>query len=379
MVKAQPAARVWLVQFSAPWYGFVGRAFGIAFLNLITIGLYKPYGLTRTRTALYRNIYIGKDPLDYTGSPRDLGRVTFYPSLAFLVLLLVPGILQFMTSWQVAIAIGVLQMLLLVYYSRYLEYRNKQYEWDNISWRGQSFAATGSALTYANTTFALALLSWITLGAAAPWRRVWALRYHYNNLFYSCHAVTCNLTVGPYLLRYYLGWIAALAGWAYLARYGWVEAVVPVKAILAGGAADPSMASAIDPALFAGDMPGGGDPGSMAEVGTFIHALTLAFILLPAGLVWQRLCLAAYDIALQRGLAASVSLAGSGLRFEGSLLGFASLNTGALLLNFVFANLTRPFTTYARLRYLARHTVVTSPEVLENALKPPIKPPVRNS
>jgi uncharacterized membrane protein YjgN (DUF898 family) len=372
MVRAHPAARVWLVQFSAPWYGFAGRAFGIALLNLITIGLYKPYGLTRTRTALYSNIYIGKDPLVYSGSASGLSRVTFYPSLAFLFLLLGPGVLQFMLSWQMAVGIGVLQFLLIAYYNRYLEYRNKQYEWDNLSWRGLSFTTTGEAHTYATTSFALGLLNWLTLGAGAPWRRIWALRYHYSHLFYGRLPVSCTLDPKPYLLRYYAGWVLALSGWCYLARYGWSEGVVPVRAILAGGTADPAMASAVDPALFAGGIPGGADSTTMAEVGTFMHALTLSFILLPAGLLWQKLCLAAYEIKLQRGLCASLSLAGSSLRFEGSLFGYGLLNTVTLLLNFIFANLTRPFTTYARLRYLARHTVVTAPEALENALKPPV-------
>ena len=52
------------VEFTARWANYVGMAFGVALLNLITIGIYKPYGLTRIRRALYRQIYVGKETLD---------------------------------------------------------------------------------------------------------------------------------------------------------------------------------------------------------------------------------------------------------------------------------------------------------------------------
>ncbi len=375
-----PNARVLLIQFTAPWHSFVGQAFGIAFLNLLTLGLYKPYGLTRLRRALYRQIYIGRDPLRYDGTARDLGRVTFYPALAALFLLLGPGIIQFYVAWPVAVGIGLVQLLVLIYYSKYLAYRNHQYAISQISWQGYPFSLSGAAGPVARRAFGLSLLNVLTVGALGVWQRISLTRLYYCGLHLGRHAITCQLSARSLVRPYYIGWVLVLLGWGLISWYGWHDGVQPVLSLLQGGPANPDMARAVNPALFTNPTLGGAmDSQTAAELGTFMHALILSFWLIPSGLLWQRLCLTAYELAYWRSLADGLRLGGSRLRFDGSWLGLAGLDSATLLLNMFFVNLTRPFTTYARLRYFSRHLVVTGPESLENILKPNVSPAVSDS
>lgn len=368
-----PASRPIFFGFTASWYGFAGRAFGIALLNLVTLGLYKPYGLTRVRRALYGSIHIGPAPLHYEGTARALARVTLYPSLALLVLLLVPAIVQFMTSWQIAVGISVLQLLLLFFYADYLRGLNRQYEVSQLTWRGYSLSLELAPWRYAAMSFFSRWANWLTLGALAPWRRLWLERELYRDLRFGRHAIRFAPDPSALWVPYYVGWLLALAGWVWCSWYGWQHAVVPVQALLAGGAADPAMAHTVDPALFA--PPGMGAPGgdTMAQMGTWLRAFTLAFILIPAGILWQQLCLSIYEWRWWQTFCDGLQLQESQIRFDGGWWGLYWRNAIALLLNMITTNLTRPFTSFSRLRFFTHYLCITKPESLEKLFIPPAR------
>lgn len=351
------------VEFSARWANYAGMAFGVALLNLITIGIYKPYGLTRIRRALYRQIFVGKDTLDYSGDASSLSRSTFYPSLALLSLLLGPGILQFYVSMELAAAIGVVQMLLLVAFSQYLVFCQKTYELGQISWRGLSFSLDGSALRYMGQSCLAQFLKLISLGFYAPFARIKLDRQIYDQLHFGRHKVACTISPRPLLPLYIIGWIATLAGLAGAGYYYWINGLQPALIVINGGEADPAMASQVDPSTFSGgDMGGIGggapDPQSMAQLGTLLHALFLAFSVYPLWVSWRQICLAPYEIAYWRHLAENLKAGPYRLRFEGGILRLILLNVISFQLNFFTANLSRPFTTFAKIRYFCSSTLV---------------------
>jgi len=365
-----PRPKIMPVALAARWPGFVGLAFGIALLNLLTIGLYKPYGVTRARRALYREIYVGRDPLAYEGDARSLSRVTFYPSLAFLVMLLVPGVVQIWVDWQSAVLIGVLQLVGIMAYYQYLAFLSRQYELSQISWRGYGFTLNGSAFAYMRGALTGTCLNILTLGVLAPRRRTALAELQYGDMHYGRHQVRFNLDGDDLWVPYLLGWALSWLGWAIGLVYYWRVALVPLRLLLEGGTADPAMAQAVDPAMFSGEMGGAPDQATLAEMGTYMNALTLSFIVLPAVLLWQKLALAWYEHCWWSRFFAAFQLGETSLRYDGSALVLCALNCMSWALNMFTANLTRPFTTYMKLRFFTANVVVTNPEPLESLIKP---------
>ena len=337
---------------------YAGLAFSIAFLNFLTIGLYKPYGLTRMRRALYNRITVGGEALAYVGDAKGQGRVTFYPSLALLFLLVGPGVLQFYVDFSAAIAIGVVQLGMLVVFAHYLAYRARQYELMSVEWRGQPFYLTGSAATYMWAAFGLQVANLLTLGFITPWRRVKLAELQYQPLHHGNVAIKAAFTSKPLWLPYLLGWLAALVGTAVLGYFFWQSAGGPAWQLYHGGPVNPAMAAEVQ-GIGAG-VPGGADPIAMAELGTWLHLLFGIFIYYPLWRLLRLACFAVYEAAYWRQLAAALSCGPLGLRFDGSVMGLLMLNAVSYVANFFTANLTRPFTTYQKARYFVGALTVTN-------------------
>lgn len=347
------------ISFNRKLTSYVGMAFGIAFLNLITIGLYKPYGLTKVRRALYNNITVGADSLEYTGDAASLSRVTFYPSLAVLFAMIVPGVLSFMfESWTPIIVINVAQLFLIAAAYYYLGFRQRQYELSQIGWRGQSFTLMGSGGSNMGRAFGLQLANLLTFGLISPWRRVQLAQREFGQLYHGRTPMTCTLEVAPLLPLYLLGWLGSMAGLVVACLYAWNEALAPAWHLYNGGAVDLSAAPAMDASMFGGGEMGAADPQALAELGVYMNALFVPFMVYPVWVVWRMLCLCPYEARWWQELADSLALGNLSVRFEGNALGLFVLNAISFSFNFMLANLTRPFTTYFRIRYFCTHLLV---------------------
>lgn len=367
--------RTWFLQFDVSRWRYAGMAFGISFLNLLTIGVYKPYGLTRIRKALYDNIYIGKFALTYTGTARTLSRKSFYPSLALLFLLIVPGLLSFALDWIGIAVISVLQLLMLVAYAEYLKFLSLRYELEQTSWRGLALTVGGSPWHYMQTSLLFQLGNLLTLGLLAPWRRVGLARITHGDLLLGRFPVGANFSVKPLLLTYLPGWALSLAGFAYGSWYYWKNAIIPLQTVLNGGAADPAMGAQMDPALFSGGMPTGAvDPATLAEIGVYYNAAVLFLTLFPLWQAWRIICLSPYEAAWWKHFFSGFTVVGASPRFEGDWLGLCGRGLVSFCCNFLTCNLSRPFTTYARIRYFVTHTIITGADSLEASLRAGARP-----
>lgn len=359
------------ITFARGWAGYSGLAFSIAFLNLITFGLYKPYGLTHMRRALYDGIAVGGHPLAYTGDARSLSRVSFYPSLAFLFLLLVPGVLQFMVSFTTALWIGVGQMLLVMLFYQYREFLERQYHLSQISWRGESFTLNGSAFRSMLISFAFQLAGLCTFGFSSLWRRVWLARRDYDGLYYGRTRMSCTISVRPLLPAYLIGWVLAVAGlyvlWQWLREDALLVWNDMLKPLLGGaGAAAGAMGGSAPPDFYGGALGGGlpgmdmmGDPESAAAaLSAKVNALFTVLLAWPLWVSWRMVCLSVYEARWWRMLADSLSLGPYRLSIESEPFWLTLLNLLVFNLNFMMANLTRPFTTWFRIRYFCNRSVV---------------------
>jgi len=357
------------VSFDRTWSGFAGLAFGVSLLNLFTAGLYKPYGLTRIRKALYKNIYINGDALDYTGDAKSLSQVSFYPSLAFLFLLIVPSVLQFMVSLETAVAIGIAQMLLVVAFYQYRGFLERQYELSQISWRGQSFTMTGSAYKSMWCALGFQMSGLLTLGLTGLWRRLWLARRDYGGLYYGRTRVECTVSVKPLLLYFITGGVFSIIGlyftWLWVredAIHVWTEMLGPMM----GGASQMAQAATSQaPVDFYGGglgipgMDGMSDPDAMAASMTKnINALFSVGFAWPVWMTWRQFCLALYEAKWLQHLARNVKLGSLNADIDVAPASLFLLTAVSYNVNFMMVNLTRPFTTFARIRYLTKRLVI---------------------
>jgi len=359
------------ITFERGWAGYSGLAFSIACLNIITFGLYKPYGITHMRRALYNSITVGSQPLAYTGDAKSLSRVSFYPSLAFLFLLLVPGVLQFMVPLTTAVWIGVVQILLVMLFYQYREFLERQYHLSQISWRGESFTLNGSAFKSMLTSFGFQLAGLCTFGFTALWRRIWLARRDYDGLYFGRTRMSCTISPWPLLPAYLIGWVFALVGlyfiWKWVevdARLVWNDMLKP----MVSGAGE--MAAAVgggQQADFYGGALGGGMPGmdmmsdpeaASAVLTAKLNALISVGLAWPLWVSWRMVCLSVYEAKWWQELADSIVLGPYRLRIESEPVLLTLLNVLVFNINFMMANLTRPFTTYFRIRYFCNRSVV---------------------
>ncbi len=278
-----------------------------------------------------------------------------------LFLLSGTGILPFFLAPVWAVLLGVAQVFVLVLFYHYLLYAHRQYERSQTSWRGVDMALHGSAWTYMRLALGSQLAVLLSLGLLAPWRRALLARYEGNHLFVGRFPVMCTVRAAPLMPWYLPGWFLSAAGFVAAAWFFQVSAVQPVITLLNGGPVDLAMAGSVDGAALSASsgMPGAVPQETLAEIGTFMHALVQAFTLYPMWVVWRLICLGPYEQAWWRAWAAGTTCGGLGVRYDGGLVRDVLYRAVSFAANFPTANLTRPFATFFELRRMCGSFVVT--------------------
>lgn len=153
-----------------------------AVLLMVTLGIYRFWLVTDMRRFLWANTEIAGDPLEYTGTAREI-------LLGFLVAitLLVPINVAFFVAglsilgeWSALVAFVV-----LAWFGQFAVYRARRYRLTRTVLRGIRFHQTGAAWRYAFRALFWWTLIAITLGLAYPWAQASLERYKMSNTFYG--------------------------------------------------------------------------------------------------------------------------------------------------------------------------------------------------
>jgi uncharacterized membrane protein YjgN (DUF898 family) len=136
------------------------------FLTLLTLGIYSFWGKTRARAYLWSRTELLGEPLEYTGTGKELFISFLIVMPAFLVLTVLAALL-------VQLVLGPFAVILfysgLLYAWQFAAYRALRYRLTRTRWRGIRGNLDGSALSYAwqGTLYWLAI--YCSLGLALPW------------------------------------------------------------------------------------------------------------------------------------------------------------------------------------------------------------------
>lgn len=157
------------------WGGREGRLFGIFFGNialaLLTLGIYRFWGIVRIRRYVWSHVAILGDRLDYAGTGGELLR-GFLVVLLLLIPLWLLGIagefLRLVHPW-LAVAVPAVQFAILMFLLAAGRHAARRYLASRTVWRGIRLVVTGSPWRCARVQFLWLLATVASLGMARPW------------------------------------------------------------------------------------------------------------------------------------------------------------------------------------------------------------------
>jgi uncharacterized membrane protein YjgN (DUF898 family) len=137
------------------------------FLTLITLGIYTPWARTARRAYLWKQVEVGGDRLDYTGTGKELFFGYLKVAGCYLAFALLSRLIGYMSPRAAVVVQGVGALAVMVLLP-FAVYWSRRYLLGRTRWRGIRFALVGNAGDFAKMCFVSGLLTVITLGIYGP-------------------------------------------------------------------------------------------------------------------------------------------------------------------------------------------------------------------
>lgn len=195
-------------------------------LNLITLWIYRFWARTRVRRHIWSSVHINGEPIEYTGTGKELFTgfivviaIVFFP-LAVVGLALAAYFgpeSPVLTIYQLAVALALVTLY------GFAIYRARRYRLSRTLWRGIRGALPGSALSYSGKYFGSLLLAPITLGWSTPAMNLILAEHITNDMRFGNTPFSFSGRSGPLYARYALCWFGTIP--AFLAIGGFAIAL----------------------------------------------------------------------------------------------------------------------------------------------------------
>lgn len=301
-------------------------------LNIVTLSLWRFWGKTRVRRALWGNTLAWGDAAQYTGQGRELFLGFALVLVAILMPLLVAnGVFQALLrsgqSWA-ALPLTGLQVLVLFLAAAGL-YRARRYQMSRTLWRGIRGGMDGAAWRYGLLFLLASATSVLSLGWAWPWAEMTMMRYRLNHTQFGNRHFQCSARSAPLYGRFAVLWLAvALASAAVM--------LSPLLVATMGYWAS----SLARPRLF-------GFFGGAAALGLLMAALSYAW----------------YRAAWYRELAAHTMFDQARFSMTATTGGLIRLTLGNMLISLLSLGILRPWSSLRTFRFACNHLRVTGEPV----------------
>src|SRR5262245_47603985 len=159
-------------------YAATPGLFGIVIKNLVltimTLGIYRFWAKTNIRRYMWRQITLGDDALEYTGTGKEL-----FMGFLIVMAILTPVAIVFAAVQAFLLADGVATALFQIFYavavvllSVIAIFRARRYRLSRTAWRGIHAGQDGTSMGYLRRWIGWNALAVITLGFAVPWARL---------------------------------------------------------------------------------------------------------------------------------------------------------------------------------------------------------------
>jgi uncharacterized membrane protein YjgN (DUF898 family) len=155
-----------------------------AMLEFVTFGFYRFWLATRLRRHLWSTTLVAGEPLEYTGTAKEL-LIGFLFALAILAPIYFVYFLVGIEAERLKAFASFPLFLFLFAFGQFALYRARRYRLTRTVWRGIRFWMDGSGFGYAWRACLWGLLVYLTLGLALPWREAALERYKMRHTFYG--------------------------------------------------------------------------------------------------------------------------------------------------------------------------------------------------
>jgi uncharacterized membrane protein YjgN (DUF898 family) len=217
--QAAPPHMSWV-----PPAGLVDLAFMNAILKVVTLGGYQFWAKTEVRKRIWSAIRIEGEPLEYSGTGKELFIGFLFAFGAVLIpVLLISVALSIAAGRAGSVAIQTLVYIGFIYLFGVGLHRAQRYRLTRTRWRGIRGGLEGSAWRYGWTSLWTALLIPITFGWIYPWRATRLQRLLVENIRFGESRFSFDENSGPLYGRFIALWIFGLAG---LAATGFAMAAI---------------------------------------------------------------------------------------------------------------------------------------------------------
>jgi uncharacterized membrane protein YjgN (DUF898 family) len=151
----------------SPW-SLTGLSFLNFFLTIVTLGIYGFWGRTEVRKRIWSSVRLAGEPLEYTGTGKELFLgFLFVMGAVFVPLVLVSAGSNFVANKAVSGGIQIAIFTLFIYLGAVAMYRARRYRLSRTNWRGIRGSLVGNSWAYGWTSFwTLMLLPVIVLAIA---------------------------------------------------------------------------------------------------------------------------------------------------------------------------------------------------------------------
>lgn len=170
-----------LLRFEGRGWAYFGLLLRNLLLSLVTLGVYSFWGRTRQRQYLWGHTLLLGEPLEYTGTGKELFISFLIVMPALLVIMFLGGI--------IAVSIGpgaelILYFPLLLLW-QFASYRALRFRLTRTRWRGIRGNLGGSAIAYAFKASGYFLLIIVSLGILYPWASARVVGLILNNVWFG--------------------------------------------------------------------------------------------------------------------------------------------------------------------------------------------------
>ena len=295
-VGAEPLALAWKQQ-----SGLIGLSIVNFILRVLTLGIYHFWGKTEVRRRIWSAVRLNGEPLEYTGTGKELF-IGFLVVLfcVFLPLLLVGGAVVYVFGPRSRLlpAFQLLAYIVFFFLIGLAIHRALRYRLARTRWRGIRGRLEGSSLGFAWTYFWTALLIPFTLGWIMPWRATKLQSLLNSEMRFGNRPFHFTARSGPLYGRFVVAWMGTIV------LVVAVSASVALSMYLVGVDPQPAAAAGRPPSF---------DPKAVVAIVPVIVVFYLLFALIIA---W-------YQAAVFNHFAAHTSYEGA--TFRGNLTAWSMI------------------------------------------------------
>jgi uncharacterized membrane protein YjgN (DUF898 family) len=137
----------------------------------VTLGFYRFWAKTNVRKHIWSSVHINGEPLEYTGTGKELFKGFLVVFFVFILPFIVAGALANFIQGQGSPIALILQLVFLFLFNLFWGfaiYKARKYQLSRTNWRGIRGTLVGSAMTYSLLYFGSIIATKMSLGWARP-------------------------------------------------------------------------------------------------------------------------------------------------------------------------------------------------------------------